>query len=203
VSGHTLSRSFTQLIPPFFPPTFTSLTNSRHNGFRRFFSFVKLIDSALHVALTPLFIADGKLRALSLDGGGFRGLGMLYVLGAITKAANARNRKPTDPQLKPREIFDIIVGSSAGGLVAVLVGRLGLDCDEAIAAYTKLATALYGTSRPAFMKTLLANQKLDDAAIANYEAAVAGLAGSAQTFYTDPVSNAKVNSLTIFLPSNS
>ena len=126
---------------------------------------------------------------------------MLYVLDAITKAANARNRKPTDPQLKPHEIFDIIVGTSAGGLVAVLVGRLGLDCDKAIAEYKRLATALFGTSRPAFMKTLLANQRLDDAAIAGYDAAVAQLAGSAQNFYTDPVNNAKVRSVTVSLLS--
>ncbi|RXW15249.1 hypothetical protein EST38_g10606 [Candolleomyces aberdarensis] len=134
---------------------------------------------------------DGKLRALSLDGGGFRGLGMLYVLDAITKAANARNRKPADPQLKPHEIFDIILGSSTGGLVAVLVGRLGLDCEKAIAEYKALATALFGTSRPEFMKTLLANKQFDAATIAKYDAAVAKLAGSAQDFYTDPVNNAK------------
>ncbi|KAJ2915860.1 hypothetical protein MD484_g4542, partial [Candolleomyces efflorescens] len=134
---------------------------------------------------------DGKLRALSLDGGGFRGLGMLYVLDAITKAANARNRKPTDPQLKPHDIFDVIVGASAGGLVAVLVGRLGLSCEEAIAEYIRLGTALYGNSRPAFMNTLLTNKQLDQAAITNFETAIVGLKGSAETFYTDPVSNAK------------
>ncbi|KAJ2914529.1 hypothetical protein MD484_g5883, partial [Candolleomyces efflorescens] len=137
---------------------------------------------------------DGKLRVLSLDGGGFRGLGMLYVLDGITKAANARNRRPTDPQLKPHEIFDIIVGSSTGGLIAVLIGRLGLDCDQAIAEYKALATALFGTSRSAFMEKLLADQKFEAATVERYDAAVAALIAkysSAPAFSTDPVTNAK------------
>ncbi|KAJ2922768.1 hypothetical protein H1R20_g14322, partial [Candolleomyces eurysporus] len=134
---------------------------------------------------------DGKLRALTLDGGGFRGLGILYVLDAITKAANARNRDSTDTQLKPHEIFDIIIGSSTGGLIAVLVGRLGLDCATAITEYKALATALFRTSRSAFMETLLADRKLD---VAEYDAAVAALvakyASSETGFYTKPAINA-------------
>ncbi|KAF5338920.1 hypothetical protein D9611_008744 [Ephemerocybe angulata] len=135
-------------------------------------------------------------RVLSLDGGGFRGLGMLLVLKEITKQANLRNREPSDPQLKPCDIFDIVVGSSTGGLVAVLVGRLGLDCDTAIEEYKALARALFGTDRAEWLKNLHANKKFDATIIARYDKAVDDLiqkypAASPTTFFTEPPTNAK------------
>lgn len=50
---------------------------------------------------------------LSLDGGGLRGLSILYVLRDIMAKVNEYE----DPPLKPCEVFDLIGGSGTGGYV--------------------------------------------------------------------------------------
>ncbi|KAF8622972.1 hypothetical protein AX15_006598 [Amanita polypyramis BW_CC] len=104
---------------------------------------------------------SGK-RVLSIDGGGFRGLGCLLVIQAITDEAHRLCRDSGDPPLRPCEIFDLIFGSSTGGLVAVLLGRLGLDCTTAIREYKVLAQTLFGTDRRAFLDVLTKQKSLLD-----------------------------------------
>jgi hypothetical protein len=48
---------------------------------------------------------------LSLDGGGLRGLSILYILGDLMAKVNEHQ----DPPLKPCEVFDLIGGSGTGG----------------------------------------------------------------------------------------
>jgi hypothetical protein len=48
---------------------------------------------------------------LSLDGGGLRGLSILYILQHLMAKVN----KNQDPPLKPCEVFDLIGGSGTGG----------------------------------------------------------------------------------------
>ncbi|KAF8628099.1 hypothetical protein AX15_004098 [Amanita polypyramis BW_CC] len=96
---------------------------------------------------------SGK-RVLSIDGGGFRGLGCLLVIQAITDEAHQICRDTGDPPLRPCEIFDLVFGSSTGGLIAVLLGRLGLDSPTAIQEYKALAQKLFGTDRNAFLDVL-------------------------------------------------
>jgi hypothetical protein len=48
---------------------------------------------------------------LSLDGGGLRGLSILYILRDLMAKVN----KHQDPPLKPCEVFDLIGGSGTGG----------------------------------------------------------------------------------------
>ncbi|KAF9553084.1 phospholipase [Agrocybe pediades] len=77
------------------------------------------------------------LRLLSLDGGGVRGISSLHVLKAImlkiTGNANAR----------PCDYFDMMAGTSTGGLIAIMLGRLRMTIDECIAAYEKLAAKIF------------------------------------------------------------
>ncbi|TFK61375.1 hypothetical protein BDN72DRAFT_849745 [Pluteus cervinus] len=106
----------------------------------------------------PVPSPKGK-RVLAIDGGGFRGLGQLLVIEAITNAADKiyRGPTPTATPLKPSDIFDITVGASTGGFIAILLSTFKLDCKTAIAEYKALGTALFGTDRAKFLETLTGN----------------------------------------------
>ncbi|KAF2640214.1 FabD/lysophospholipase-like protein [Massarina eburnea CBS 473.64] len=89
------------------------------------------------------------LRLLSLDGGGVRGLSSLMVLDDLMeniaqeeKRLGRRPRSDTTP-LKPCDYFDLIGGTSTGGIIAILLSRLRLDCKECISIYSKLAEQIF------------------------------------------------------------
>ncbi|KAL2025831.1 hypothetical protein VTO58DRAFT_103014 [Aureobasidium pullulans] len=77
------------------------------------------------------------LNLLSLDGGGVRGLSSLYILQRIMNAID-----PDDPP-KPCDYFDVIGGTSTGGLIAIMLGRLDMSVDECINAYTELSEKVF------------------------------------------------------------
>lgn len=93
------------------------------------------------------------LRLLSLDGGGVRGLSSLMVLDDLMEnvAAQEKRLKKRDPHddrpLKPCDYFDLIGGTSTGGIIAVLLGRLRLDVKTCIHIYTKLAEEIFKKDR--------------------------------------------------------
>ena len=62
-------------------------------------------------------------RILSLDGGGIRGLSPLFILKDILDCVR---RKSGNRDLLPCEHFDLIGGTSTGGLIAIMLGRLGM-----------------------------------------------------------------------------
>lgn len=75
---------------------------------------------------------DSSLRILSLDGGGVRGVSSLYILKEIMAQVYRQWSKdyPNQPRWVPRpcEIFDIICGTSTGGLIALMLGKLQMVC---------------------------------------------------------------------------
>ncbi|KAH6707901.1 hypothetical protein BKA61DRAFT_558549 [Leptodontidium sp. MPI-SDFR-AT-0119] len=85
------------------------------------------------------------LKLLSLDGGGIRGLSELYILEAIMHrvqlAANL-----TDVPL-PADYFDLICGTSTGGLIAILLGRLRLSVPQAIEKYGELSKHVFSEQK--------------------------------------------------------
>ncbi|KAI8625843.1 acyl transferase/acyl hydrolase/lysophospholipase [Xylariaceae sp. FL1651] len=81
------------------------------------------------------------LRVLSLDGGGIRGKSSLLILENIMEAI--REAKGLDTVPKPCECFDLIGGTSTGGIIAIMLGRLGMTVDECIRAYDKLAQTAF------------------------------------------------------------
>ncbi|KAI9674021.1 MAG: hypothetical protein M1829_003864 [Trizodia sp. TS-e1964] len=85
---------------------------------------------------------DG-LCVLSLDGGGVRGLSSLLVLKALMAKVNAERRKDNQPAVKPCELFDLIGGTSTGGIIAIMLGRLEMDVDDCIKAYTRMFEAIF------------------------------------------------------------
>lgn len=78
---------------------------------------------------------------LSVDGGGFRGLACLIILKHVMEMLLDDEDDPTPA---PCEVFDLICGTSTGGLIAILLGRLGLDCENAIAIYKDLGPTIFG-----------------------------------------------------------
>jgi patatin-like phospholipase/acyl hydrolase len=61
-------------------------------------------------------------RVLSLDGGGVRGLSSLLILKEIMAEIGRSAETQRDPL--PCEYFDLIGGTSTGGLIALMLGRL-------------------------------------------------------------------------------
>ncbi|GAB1193762.1 hypothetical protein APSETT444_002990 [Aspergillus pseudonomiae] len=81
------------------------------------------------------------LCLLSLDGGGVRGLSTLYILKHLM--ARLSHERPELGQVKPCEIFDLIGGTSTGGLIAIMLGRLKMSVDECIDTYVKLIKTIF------------------------------------------------------------
>jgi patatin-like phospholipase/acyl hydrolase len=78
-----------------------------------------------------------QIRLLALDGGGVRGLSSLMILRRLMATI--------DPELppKPCEYFEMISGTSTGGLIAIMLGRLRMTVDECIEAYTSLSDKVF------------------------------------------------------------
>ncbi|CAN9251458.1 unnamed protein product [Alternaria alternata] len=83
------------------------------------------------------------LCLLSLDGGGVRGLSALYILKGLMTRLNNERDKAGLPRVKPCEVFDLIGGTSTGGLIAIMLGRLEMDVDECITSYSELMKAVF------------------------------------------------------------
>ncbi|CAM1503382.1 Fc.00g081580.m01.CDS01 [Cosmosporella sp. VM-42] len=77
------------------------------------------------------------IRLLALDGGGVRGLSSLMIL------QNLMSTIDPDAPPKPCDYFDMIAGTSTGGLIAIMLGRLQMTVDECIAAYTSLSNKVF------------------------------------------------------------
>lgn len=54
---------------------------------------------------------------------------------------------PGMPLPKPCDYFDLIGGTSTGGLIAIMLGRLEMTVDECIDAYMALSTEIFSNPR--------------------------------------------------------
>jgi patatin-like phospholipase/acyl hydrolase len=68
-------------------------------------------------------------RVLALDGGGVRGLSSLLILERVMKEVQRLREEEGDPTPDDRpplpcQYFDLICGTSTGGLIAIMLGRL-------------------------------------------------------------------------------
>ncbi|KAI0119738.1 acyl transferase/acyl hydrolase/lysophospholipase [Daldinia grandis] len=91
--------------------------------------------------MTTPAIQPSPLRILSLDGGGIRGKSSLLILENIMEGI--RKEKGLDQAPRPCDCFDIIGGTSTGGIIAIMLGRLGLTVDECIRAYDKVGKVAF------------------------------------------------------------
>ncbi|KAJ5781110.1 hypothetical protein N7457_006270 [Penicillium paradoxum] len=116
--------------------------------------------------------ASEPLRILSLgsyihssDGGGIRGISSLLILERIMETI--RDIHQLDHVPLPCEHFDLIGGTSTGGIIAIMLGRLRMSVDECIRAYKKVARQAFTPKRnailPARSKGAFSAQALEEA----------------------------------------
>ncbi|KAL1976590.1 hypothetical protein VTN31DRAFT_2872 [Thermomyces dupontii] len=86
------------------------------------------------------------LKILSLDGGGIRGLSSLLILEHIME--KIRDENGLDHVPRPCEHFDLIGGTSTGGIIAIMLGRLRMTVDECIRAYRDLGKRAFSWESP-------------------------------------------------------
>ncbi|OAQ71845.1 kinesin [Purpureocillium lilacinum] len=82
-----------------------------------------------------------RLSLLCLDGGGVRGLSSLYILQRLMEQID-----PRDPP-KPCDYFDMICGTSTGGLIAIMLGRLRMTVAQCIREYEQLSSSVFTKRR--------------------------------------------------------
>jgi len=66
---------------------------------------------------------------------------------------NKERKKHGLVSVKPCDVFDLIGGTSTGGLIAILLGRLQMDVDACITAYSKLAGDVFRKKKWTFPLT--------------------------------------------------
>ncbi|KAK0447477.1 FabD/lysophospholipase-like protein [Desarmillaria tabescens] len=84
---------------------------------------------------------DQPVNLLSLDGGGIRGVSELFILDEIMRRIQIQQNLPNTP--KPCEYFDLIGGTSTGGLIAIMLGRLKMSTEEALQSYDRISSAVF------------------------------------------------------------
>jgi len=82
-----------------------------------------------------------SLRILCLDGGGIKGYTSLLILQRILRIVASVGELSKVPQ--PWELFDLIVGTSTGGLIAIMLGRLHMDIEACIHQYERVGWAAF------------------------------------------------------------
>nr|AET07143.1 vegetative incompatibility protein 2 [Cryphonectria parasitica] len=96
------------------------------------------------------------INLLACDGGGIRGVSELVILHELMKAIQEKGEFARMP--KPCDYFHIIGGTSTGGLVAIMLGRLEMSTEEAIAAYDGFASDIFSKRRPSLVEKYKAKQ---------------------------------------------
>jgi len=86
--------------------------------------------------------APKSLRILSLDGGGIKGYTTLLILKRIFRQLGYISGSEREP--RPCDVFDLIVGTSTGGLIATMLGRLKMPIDECLEKYENLSKRVFG-----------------------------------------------------------
>lgn len=67
---------------------------------------------------------------------------MQNINSSIKDSRRAKGEKHRDVQ--PHEIFDLVAGTSTGGLIAIMLGKLGMTVDECLQSYNHLSMDVFG-----------------------------------------------------------
>ncbi|KAI5813017.1 acyl transferase/acyl hydrolase/lysophospholipase [Pyronema omphalodes] len=101
------------------------------------------------------------LRLLSLDGGGIRGISELLILEEIM--IRIKDRQGLEEVPRPHQYFDLIGGTSTGGLIALMLGRLQMSVADAIAAYSDFSKYVFSERKHLFQEGYYKATKLEEA----------------------------------------
>ncbi|CAM1511722.1 Fc.00g092350.m01.CDS01 [Cosmosporella sp. VM-42] len=82
---------------------------------------------------------------LSLDGGGIRGISSIIILKEIMRQVN--KGRPSREHLEPWQVFDLIGGTSTGGIIAIMIGCLRMSLDDCEKAYVTMAEQIFQPKR--------------------------------------------------------
>ncbi|CAL1397776.1 unnamed protein product [Linum trigynum] len=96
-------------------------------------------------------VAKQGLRILSMDGGGMKGLATVQILKAIEKGSGKRIH----------ELFDLICGTSTGGMLAVALGIKQMTLDECEEIYKNLGKLVFAEPVPKDNEAASWREKLD------------------------------------------
>ncbi|KAI1187709.1 acyl transferase/acyl hydrolase/lysophospholipase [Nemania serpens] len=83
------------------------------------------------------------------DGGGIRGKSSLLILEKIMETIRDSERLESTP--RPCEYFDLIGGTSTGGIIAIMLGRLRMTVNECIRAYDRLGQTAFSPKRTSIL----------------------------------------------------
>ncbi|KAH8900639.1 FabD/lysophospholipase-like protein, partial [Thozetella sp. PMI_491] len=83
------------------------------------------------------------------DGGGIRGLSSLLILESVME--KVRDTESLGQIPRPCDYFDLIGGTSTGGIIAIMLGRLRMTVDECIRAYKEVAQQAFTPKRTAIL----------------------------------------------------
>ncbi|XRM40919.1 hypothetical protein ABZX51_004221 [Aspergillus tubingensis] len=100
-----------------------------------------------------------RLKILALDGGGVKGLSSLLILERIMARVGAKMKRP---DLQPYQYFDIIGGTSTGGIIALMLGRMRMTVESCIAEYQKLGKIVFGEPRGLFYENMFDAKVLEE-----------------------------------------
>jgi patatin-like phospholipase/acyl hydrolase len=92
----------------------------------------------LRRAIKGRAIGKQGLRILSMDGGGMKGLATVQMLRKIEQGTGKRIH----------EIFDLICGTSTGGMLAIALGIKHLSLDHCEEIYKKLGKLVFAEPIP-------------------------------------------------------
>jgi patatin-like phospholipase/acyl hydrolase len=101
------------------------------------------------------------LRILCLDGGGCRGLASLLILRQLLRRIEDTSKRRH--KYYPHKYFDLICGTSTGGLIALMLGRCGMHVDEAIRMYKDVCSKVFSSDEEVFIRPIIRGQKFDTA----------------------------------------
>ncbi|XP_024394241.1 phospholipase A I isoform X2 [Physcomitrium patens] len=120
-------------------------------------------------------ISKRGLRILSMDGGGMRGMATVQMLRNIEKGTGRRIH----------EIFDLICGTSTGGMLAVALGIKRMDLDQCENIYKSLGKLVFAEPIPKDNEAATWREKIDQvykSSSQNFRVVVHGSKHNAEQF---------------------